>query len=137
MKRICFLLLLLVPVVYASAQQQTYPKYLTVAQDGSGNFKTIQEAVNGMRDFSQERVTIFIKKGVYHEKLVVPSWKTNITLLGESRDSTIITNDDFSGKPLPHGKDTASGRDKYSTFNSYTVIVKGNDFRAENLTIQN
>jgi len=136
MKRICFLLLLLVPVVYVSAQQQ-YPKYLTVAQDGSGNYKTIQEAVNAMRDFSQERVTIFIKKGVYHEKLVVPSWKTNITLLGESREGTIITNDDYSGKPLPQGHDTASGRDKYSTFNSYTVIVRGNDFRAENLTIQN
>ena len=137
MKRICFLLMCLATLMQAYAQPQTYPKYLTVAQDGSGNFKTIQEAVNGMRDFSQERVTIFIKKGVYHEKLVIPSWKTNITLVGESRDSTIITNDDFSGKPLPHGRDTASGRDKYSTFNSYTVIVKGNDFRAENLTIQN
>ncbi|MBO9198788.1 pectin esterase [Niastella sp. MAH-29] len=129
--------MLLVTVTAVFSQQQTYPKYLTVAQDGSGNYKTIQEAVNAMRDFSQERVTIFIKKGVYHEKLVIPSWKTNIALLGESRDSTIITNDDFSGKPLPHGKDTATGRDKYSTFNSYTVIVKGNDFRAENLTIQN
>ncbi|MFC3824478.1 MULTISPECIES: pectinesterase family protein [Niastella] len=137
MKKLGVLLMLLVTVTAVFSQQQTYPKYLTVAQDGSGNYKTIQEAVNAMRDFSQERVTIFIKKGVYHEKLVIPSWKTNIALLGESRDSTIITNDDFSGKPLPHGKDTATGRDKYSTFNSYTVIVKGNDFRAENLTIQN
>jgi len=137
MKKLCVLVMLLVTVTTGFSQQQTYPKYLTVALDGSGNYKTIQEAVNAMRDFSQERVTIFIKKGMYHEKLVIPSWKTNITLLGESRDSTIITNDDFSGKPLPHGMDTASGRDKYSTFNSYTVIVKGNDFRAENLTIQN
>jgi pectinesterase len=137
MKRLFVFLTCLVSVTTVLAQQQTYPKYLTVAPDGSGNYKTIQEAVNAMRDFSQERVTIFIKKGVYHEKLVIPSWKTNIALVGESRDSTIITNDDFSGKPLPHGRDTATGRDKYSTFNSYTVIVKGNDFRAENLTIQN
>lgn len=136
MKRLFVVLTFLVSLTGAFAQQQ-YPKYLTVAQDGSGNYKTIQEAVNAMRDFSQERVTIFIKKGVYHEKLVIPSWKTNISLVGESRDSTIITNDDYSGKPLPHGRDTASGRDKYSTFNSYTVIVKGNDFSAENLTIQN
>src|SRR6478735_7908703 len=114
MKRLGSILILLLPILQTFAQQQTYPKYLTVAQDGSGNYKTIQEAVNAMRDFSQERVTIFIKKGLYHEKLVIPSWKTNITLLGESRDSTIITNDDFSGKPLPHGRDTASGRDKYS-----------------------
>jgi pectinesterase len=136
MKRISFILILLLPLI-TIAQQQTYPKYLTVAQDGSGNYKTIQEAVNAMRDFSQERVIIFIKKGIYKEKLVVPSWKTNIALVGESRDSTIITNDDFSGKPLPGGKDVTTGRDKFSTFNSYTVLVKGNDFRAENLTIQN
>ena len=137
MKRFCFLLLLLIPVVNALAQQQTYPKYLTVAQDGSGNYTTIQEAVNAMRDFSQERVIIFIKKGIYKEKLVIPSWKTNIALVGESRDSTIITYDDYSGKPLPGGKDVTTGRDKFSTFNSYTMLVRGNDFRAENLTIQN
>lgn len=137
MKRLFVLLTFIVSATSVLARQQQYPKYLTVAQDGSGNYKTIQEAVNAMRDFSQERVTIFIKKGLYHEKLVIPSWKTNISLVGESRDSTIITNDDYSGKPLPHGRDTASGRDKYSTFNSYTVIVKGNDFSAENLTIQN
>ena len=137
MKRLCFLLVLLVPIVHSTAQQQTWPKRLTVAPDGSGDYKTIQEAVNAMRDFSQERVTIFIKKGIYHEKLVIPSWKTNIALVGKSRDSTIITNDDFSGKPLPGGKDVTTGRDKFSTFNSYTVQVKGNDFRAENLTIQN
>lgn len=129
--------MLLLPAVLTIAQQQTYPRYLTVARDGSGDYKTIQEAVNAVRDFSQERVTIFIKKGIYKEKLVVPSWKTNIALVGESRDSTIITNDDFSGKPLPGGKDVTTGRDKFSTFNSYTVLVKGNDFRAENLTIQN
>lgn len=137
MKRLGSILILLLPILQTFAQQQTYPKYLTVAQDGSGNYKTIQEAVNAMRDFSQERVTIFIKKGIYKEKLVIPSWKTNIKLQGESRDSTIITNDDFSGKPLPGGKDVQSGRDKFSTFNSYTVLVKGNDFVAENLSIQN
>jgi pectinesterase len=137
MKKIGVILFLLLPVVSTFAQQQTYPKYLTVAEDGSGNYKTIQEAVNAMRDFSQERVTIFIKKGIYKEKLVIPSWKTNIALVGESRDSTIITNDDYSGKLLPGGRDVQSGRDKFSTFNSYTVLVKGNDFRAENLTIQN
>lgn len=137
MRKLNIILILLLPVLGSIAQQQTYPKRLVVAQDGSGNYKTIQEAVNAMRDFSQERVTIFIKKGIYKEKLVIPSWKTNIKLEGESRDSTIITNDDFSGKPLPGGKDVTSGRDKFSTFNSYTVLVKGNDFWAENLTIQN
>jgi pectinesterase len=107
-------------------QPQTYPTSFTVAKDGSGNFKTIQEAINAVRDLSQQQVTIHIKKGVYEEKLVIPSWKTNISLVGENRDSTIITNNDYSGKAYP-GLD-AFGRDKYSTYNSYTVLVQGNDF---------
>src|ERR1041385_6327672 len=87
------------------AQPATYPSSFTVALDGSGNFKTIQEAVNAVRDLSQQQVTIRIKNGVYHEKLVIPSWKTNISLIGENKDSTIITNNDYSGKNYPNGKD--------------------------------
>jgi pectinesterase len=107
-----------------------------VAKDGSGNYKTIQEAINATRDLGKVTVKIFIKKGVYHEKVIVPSWKTNISLIGESRDSTIITYEDFSGKPNPGGTD-AFGKDKFTTYTSYTVLVQGNDFSAENLTIQN
>ncbi len=119
------------------AQPTTYPSSFTVALDGSGNFKTIQEAVNAVRDLSQQQVTIHIKNGVYHEKLVIPSWKTKVTLLGESRDSTIITWNDYSGKAYAGGAKDAFGKDKFTTYNSYTVLVQGNDFRAENLTIEN
>src|SRR4051794_33155968 len=52
-----------------------YAITLTVAQDGSGDYRSIQEAVNAVRDLSQEQVKIFIRPGVYHEKLVIPSWK--------------------------------------------------------------
>lgn len=114
----------------------TYPKTLTVAQDGSGDYKTIQEAVNAVRDLSQVQVTINIKPGVYHEKIVIPSWKKKISLIGESNANTIITNNDYSGKDYPGGKD-AFGRAKYSTYTSYTVLVQGDDFIAENLTIEN
>lgn len=61
----------------AKAQQKgqtnipQYPKLLIVAQDGSADYKTIQEAVNAVRDLSQEQVTIKIKPGTYHEKLVI------------------------------------------------------------------
>jgi pectinesterase len=61
------------------SQGVVYPKDITVAQDGSGNYKTIQEAVNSVRDFGQ-RVIIHIKKGTYHEKLVIGTFKTQITL---------------------------------------------------------
>lgn len=128
-----FVLLLNIPL-YARPQQ--YPASFTVAQDGSGDFKTIQEAVNAVRDLSQQQVRIFIRKGTYHEKLVIPSWKIKISLVGEDKESTIITNNDYSGKNYPAGSDPY-GRDKFTTYTSYTVLVQGNDFTAENLTIEN
>lgn len=118
------------------AQPVTGSKELTVAQDGSGDFKTIQQAVNSVRDLGQWQVTIRIKKGIYHEKLVIPTWKTKISLVGEDAANTVITNNDYSGKANPGGKD-AFGNDKFSTYTSYTVLVQGNDFIAENLTIEN
>ncbi|MHA6249330.1 pectinesterase family protein [Pontibacter sp. CAU 1760] len=135
MRKLPLLLILLLATVQVVAQPKVYPSSFTVAQDGSADFKTIQEAVNAVRDLSQQQVTIHIQNGVYHEKLVIPSWKTNIYLLGESQEGTIITNADFSGKPYP-GTDL-TGNDKFSTYTSYTVLVQGNDFRAENLTIEN
>jgi pectinesterase len=126
-------------VLAAAMQAQPITKVftkITVAQDGSGDFKTIQEAINNVRDLGKEQVPIYIKNGIYHEKLVIPSWKTHISLIGEDKDKTIITNNDYSGKPVPGGKD-AFGRDKMSTYTSYTVLVAGDNFVAENLTIEN
>jgi pectinesterase len=104
-------------------------KKVTVAQDGTGDFQTIQDAVNAMPDHSLYRLTITVKNGTYSEKLVIPSWKTKITLIGEDKEKTIITWNDYSGKEV---NDT-----KLSTFTSYTVLVQGNDFHAENITFEN
>ena len=109
----------------AIAQTQKFPTSFTVAKDGSGDFKTIQEAVMAVRDWSEVQVPIYIKKGVYKEKLVIPSQKTRITLIGENSAETIITYDDYSGK------------NGLTTYTSYTVLVKGNEFKAENLTFEN
>lgn len=128
-------LILTIGALNVFAQADKYPNDITVAQDGSGNYKTIQEAVNSVRDLGK-RVVIHIKKGVYHEKLVVPSWKTLITLSGEDKDNTIITNSDYSGEPITSGRDMY-GNTKINTFTSFTVLVQGNDFIAENLTIAN
>ncbi|MCX6214145.1 pectinesterase family protein [Spirosoma sp.] len=114
----------------------TYPASFTVAQDGSGNFKTIQEAVNSFRDHSQVPVTLYVRNGVYLEKLVIPSWKPNIHIIGESKEGVIITGDDFSGKAYPGGKDW-TGKDKYSTYTTYTVLVDAPETILENLTIRN
>ncbi|WP_375435921.1 pectinesterase family protein [uncultured Hymenobacter sp.] len=99
---------------------------LTVAQDGSGDYRTIQEAVMAVRDFMQVEATIFLKNGTYKEKLVVPSQKTHITLLGESKEGVVITYGDYSGDA-----------EKHTTYSSSTVRVQGNDFSAENITFEN
>jgi len=137
LNRVFLILALLISVRFgASAQDPKYPSTLTVAQDGSGNYKTIQEAVNSVRDLGHQTVTIQVKKGVYHEKLVIPSWKTNLHIVGESAENTIITGNDYSGKAIPAGKD-AFGLEKYSTYTSYTVLIEATDITLENLTIEN
>jgi len=134
MKKMNFLFYCLM-IVFLQVNAQTQVFNYTVAQDGSGDFKTIQEAVNKVRDHSQQKTTILIKNGIYHEKLVIPSWKKNIALVGESKENTIITNDDYSGKDFPNHDFT--GNPKFSTYTSYTVLMQGNDCSAENLTIRN
>ncbi|KAA6430816.1 pectin esterase [Rufibacter glacialis] len=115
-----FLLLICLPFL-ALAQQ----KKLVVAQDGSGDHTTIQSAVDAIPAFPNERIEIHIKNGTYREKLVISSWKTKLSFIGEDRDKTIIVWNDYSGKG------------NINTFTSYTVLVQGNEFRAENLTFQN
>jgi pectinesterase len=116
------------PAAQEPAKKETFlvPIRLTVAADGSGEYRTIQEAVLAVRDFMQVTATIFIKNGTYHEKLLVPSQKTHITLLGESREGVVITFGDYSGDA-----------EKHSTYTSATVRVEANDFTAENLTFEN
>ena len=99
---------------------------MRVAQDGSGDYRTIQEAVNASRDLSQVTVTIQIKNGIYHEKIVVPSHKTHVRLVGESREGTIITNGDHTGDAAGH-----------VTYTSHTMLVQATNFTAENLTFEN
>lgn len=138
MARLIFLIGLLISsnVAWSQTLSPTSPVSFTVAQDGSGNYKTIQEAVNSFRDHMQVRVRLYIKNGVYTEKLVIPSWKPNIHVVGESKEGVIITGDDYSGKAYPGGKD-GTGKDKYSTYTSYTVLVDAPDVILENLTIRN
>jgi pectinesterase len=128
-------LMVLIPCVTSVAQVQVGDQDFVVAQDGSGNFKTIQAAVNAVRDHSEMRAVIHVKAGTYREKLVIPSWKKNIALIGDSKETTIITGADFSGKDFPGGDFTKNP--KYSTYTSYTVLVQANDCQLRNLTIEN
>ncbi|WP_431293604.1 pectinesterase family protein [Pedobacter sp. P26] len=136
LKFIAILILVIAPFLYLHAQDPKYPSEITVAQDGSGNYKTIQEAVNSVRDLGEKEVKIYIKKGTYKEKLTIPSWKIRIWIIGEDVENTIITFNDYSGKLNPAGDDQFGNR-KFSTYTSFTVLVQGNDIHLENLTIIN
>ena len=101
---------------------------ITVAQDGSGDYTSIQEAINHSPAFPYRRVIITVKDGIYYEKVKIHEWNTNISLIGESKEQTIITYDDYFNK-INLGKN--------STFYTYTMLVEGEGFVAQNLTIQN
>lgn len=136
MKKFLFHIIFCLLAYPVFAQVDKYPSRFTVAADGSEYFKSIQEAIFAVQDLSQEKVTIFIKNGNYREKIIIPSWKTNNVLLGESHDSTIITYDDYAGKHLGQ-RDEFLKTDSIRTYTSYTVLVQGNDCSIENLTVKN
>lgn len=101
---------------------------MVVSKDGTGDYISIQEAINNSKAFPYKKVIINIKNGVYNEKIHVYSWNTNVSFVGESKEKTIITYNDYFDK-------INIGRN--STFHTSTVLVEGNDFSAKNLTIQN
>jgi len=127
MKKIFFIFLFLSS--FLGIAQNPYIT-ITVAQDGSGDFTSIQKAINSIRDFGPAEALIKIKSGIYNEKISIPPSKNKITLQGENQDNTIITNDDYSGKIDALGE-------TMTTFNSYTLLVMADDVRISNLTIQN
>jgi len=123
MRKVLGLLLLLsvVSVAWAQERQDT----IVVSRDGTGNFRTLQEAIESARAFMEYTITIYVKNGVYKEKVIVPSWVENIDIIGEDRDKTIITYDDHANI------------NKMGTFRTYTVKVEGSDITFKNLTIEN
>lgn len=131
--RFNLILLFLLPFLLLSAAQK--PKQLLiVAQDGTGDYTTIQEAIYAIRDYTPIPITVFIKNGTYKEKLIIPTWKCDITLIGENADSTIITYDDYAGKEMVYFGDSIA---KMGTFRTHTMLVAGHRITLENLTIEN
>ena len=96
---------------------------ITVAKDGSGQFSTVQAAVNSIASGSSARIRIDIKAGTYSEKLTIAS-RTNLCLVGAGATNTILTYNDSNGSVG-------------STSGSASVLISANDFSAANLTIQN
>jgi len=130
----CLIALVLL-VTNANAIRTNYliasaPYDFIVAQDGTGDFKTVQEAFNAVPDFRKVTTTIFIKNGIYKEKLNLPTSKQFVKIIGESVEKTILTYDDWAQKK------NAFGEEKGTSGSSSTYIY-GNQFTAENITFQN
>ena len=132
MKRLflAFMALLTMATVRAAGSFDN-PDTIVVARDGTGQFRTVDEAIEVCRAFMDYHKVIFVKKGVYKEKLIIPQWLQNIEICGEDRDETIITFDD-------HANIKTADRPKgMGTFRTYTLKIEGNAITLKNITIEN
>lgn len=109
----------------AVADDANYGRTIVVAQDGSGDYATIGEALKKLKGDSEENVKIFIKNGVYKEKILMNYTLNNVTLEGESRQGVVITNGDYAQL------------NNMGTSGSYTLRIDGNNITLKNLTIEN
>ncbi len=103
---------------------------IVVAQDGSGNYKTLQAAFDAVPHNNKKPTIIFVKNGIYREKLHLDSSKAFVTLIGEDKFNTILTYDDHTGKISPSGE-------TINTRTSWSFLIKADDFTASNITFQN
>ena len=120
----------LIRILFFNAFTTFSQKKIIVAQDGSGNYKTVQAALNAIPLNNKKLITIFIKNGIYKEKLHLDSTKDFLTITGEDKFNTILTYDDHPGKVDAKG-------DSINTRSSWSFMIKGNNFTAENITFQN
>jgi pectin methylesterase-like acyl-CoA thioesterase len=109
---------------------QAIPNKLIVAQDGSGDYKTVSEAIAAAPVNSTQQVEIYIRNGVYKEVITVPANKPFISLVGESTEQTVLTYDNYAGKAKPTGG-------TYGTTGSSSIFLYGSDFSARNMTMEN
>ncbi len=109
----------------ANAADDKWKHDIYVNQNGTGDYTTITDALEGVRAYMEYTVTVHIANGVYKEKIVIPSWLKNVVFEGESADGVVITNDHHANI------------DKMGTFRTYTVKVDGSDITFRNLTIEN
>jgi pectinesterase len=105
-------------------------KKITVASDGSGDFKTVQAAFNAVPLNNKKPTTIYVKNGTYKEKLYLDSSKNFVILTGEDKFNTILTYDDHTGKVSPKG-------DTINTRTSWSCKINADNFTATNITFQN
>ncbi len=124
------LLLLLLPFGLL-AQEEVKSEYdFVVSQDGTGDFATVQAAINAVPVLRKNRTRIFIKNGIYKEKLTLPGNVTNVSFIGEDVMQTILTYDDYASRKNRFGENIG-------TSGSSSFFIFGDGFEAENITFEN
>jgi pectinesterase len=104
-------------------------KTIVVAEDGSGDFKTMQQAIADVPDNSPDRIVIHLKPGTYQGQILLPKTKSNVTFQGEDAEKSILSYSLNVNEPAP--------ADVPRPFRGTGVVILGNDFHAENVTFQN
>ena len=107
-----------------SANAQVFD--MVVDAQGSGGYQTIQSAIDAVSNNKSDRTLILVLNGKYSEKILVPSSKVNVSLIGESQEGVIITWNDYAGSET--GLSSAA---------TATLQVDAKDFYMENVTVQN
>ncbi len=120
----------LISSVFISVLANSQIKTITVSQSGKADFITVQAAFDAVPQNNQAPINIFIKNGIYKEKLHLDDSKNLVSIIGEDAQKTILTYDDHTGKLSSKG-------DTINTRTSYSFLLKANDFTAKNITFQN
>jgi len=118
------------PTPITSAPSTAIPAgAIVVDRNGSGNYTTVQAAINSLGSRSSSAKTIYIKNGNYKEVVTITSGVSNLTVIGESKDA-IIHYDNYNGKSNGMGG-------TYGTGGSASVFIKGSDITVSNVTLKN
>lgn len=99
-----------------------------IAADRTGDFTSVTDALLSIPDTYTDKVTIFIHKGIYRERITVT--RPNITFTGDSADNTVLTYDLYARMTMEDGT-------KRGTFRTYTCLIDTHDITFRNLTIAN
>src|SRR6266540_2743575 len=127
-RSLMFALLMLLSVCVGQASAAD----ATVAPNGDGQFKSLQDAINAapQRTSRTKPWVIHVKPGVYKELIYVQREKSFISLIGDDPTKTILTYNLHANMPGPDGK-------IIGTFRTASTYIDADDFTAENLTFEN
>ncbi len=125
LKKIFTFLILLSAILSAAAAEKVYEVDITVAADGSGDYTTLSQALSKLRGDMEYAVRIYIRNGVYTEKIVMGASLRNIDIIGQSADSVIIQYGDYASL------------NNMGTSRSYTLKIESNNVTFSNITFAN